>query len=116
MSLITQLLAHPRLREVNRVAVAAAPDDAWRAARAIDLFELAIVRALFAARIYPEKIPQTARIDDIVAVESGFRLLGERDREVVVGAIGRFWEKKIPFVPCDASSFASFCEPGFGKV
>jgi hypothetical protein len=130
ISLLDEALPQPRLREVERIAVATDPAATWAAARTIDLYRLRFVRGLFAMRVMPDqlstwlhgnaiqKTPQSMRIDDIVAQGSGFHRLGERPgREVVVGAIGKVWKPKIPFVDVDsAEAFAAFREPGFAKV
>lgn len=43
--------------------------------------------------------------------------LGETPgRELVVGSIGRFWQKVIDWQPVDAATFPEFADPGFGKI
>ena len=43
--------------------------------------------------------------------------LGETPgRELVVGSIGRFWQKVIDWQPVDATTFPEFAEPGYGKI
>jgi hypothetical protein len=126
---IARFIPSPRMHEVDRVAVAASPEEAWRLVRATDLYERAWVRALFQARLAPEQIlarirrqpaepvPRTARLDEIVGRDTGFALLAEvPGQEFVAGAIGRFWEPKIPFTEATSEGFAAFREPGFGKV
>lgn len=116
MSAIARLMPRPRLREVDRVAVAASPEEAWRVVREIDLYELGFVRALFCLRT-GGKTEATARIDDIVAPGKGFHLLAETPgREVVAGAIGKFWRPSIPFVDTSPETFSHFAETGYGKV
>lgn len=129
-SAIAQLLPDPRLREVDRVCVAVPPTEAWSIVRTADLYDFRFVRMLFDMRLLPERlhgvlrgahsplVSPSATLDDIVGEGSAFRLLAERPgREWVAGAIGRFWEPTIPFVNFTTSDeFASFREPGFGKV
>jgi hypothetical protein len=126
---ISQFLPHPRLRQVDRVAIAAPPSEAWKAVREVNFYESPLVRALFQARLAPERVgarlrgqplPPTPRVmglDAIVAPGGGFHLLREvPGKEVVVGAIGRFWEPAIPFVEVPPEDFAAFSGPELCKV
>jgi hypothetical protein len=128
MSLIDPFMPAWSLRQVMRVAVAADPDRAYDAVRAIDGFRIPFVRALFALRSVPERVgarlrgrpmarmPRTARLDDIVS-GTGFSILDHAPgRGVVVGAIGTFWKPTMDFAKVGARDFAAFDEPGFGKV
>jgi hypothetical protein len=115
-SLISQQMPSPRLREIDRVAVAADPERAWQAVRALDFYQLGWVRALFGLRVLA-KPPRAMHLDDVVAPGSGFQLLGERPgHEFVAGAVGKFWMPRIPFAHVTPESFARFAEPGSGKV
>lgn len=118
-----------RLHEIDRVAVASDATTAWAVVRDTDLYEIRLIRALFAARLLPEQVgarlsgrriqpvPRTARLDEIVAPGSGFHLLEEvRGREFVAGAVGKFWQPTITFAPVDSTTFRSFAEPGHAKV
>lgn len=128
-SAISRLVPSPRLREVDRIAVAASPAEAWKAVRELDLYDLRMVRALFAARSLPARAsawirgqhaapePRTATLDDIVLPGTGFHLLAEvPGAEFVAGAIGKFWEPTIPFADASPDTFAAFDAPGWGKV
>ena len=106
-SLIDTVMPHFSLRQVDRVAVAASPGHAYAAARSLDLSGIGWVRLLFQLRVVPDRIAaawrgqpypplRAAGIDDITGDGSGFVLLGEEPgREVVVGAIGKFWQPAI---------------------
>jgi hypothetical protein len=127
-SLIDTFMPTYALRQVDRVAVAAGPGEAYAAARSIDLSRIGVVRLLFELRILPDRIaawarrkPYTvmlsSRIDDFVGAGSGFMLLAEAPgREVVVGAIGKFWKAAIEYAPATPATFPSFDRPGFGKL
>jgi hypothetical protein len=128
-SVISGFIPCPRLHQVDRIAVAAPPDQAWPVLRATDLYERPWIRALFVTRTAPDRIrarlrghrpegfPRTARLDEVVGEGSGFRLLAEEQgTEFVAGAIGKFWEPAIPFVDASPATFAAFREPGFGRV
>ena len=112
-SAIARFIPFPRLREVDRIAVAAAPDVAWTAVRNLDLYELGWVRTLFRLRGAKAR---TATFDEIVAPGSGFHLLADEGHKFVAGAVGKFWRPTIPFADIASDAFAAFGEPGFGKV
>ena len=127
MSLIHQLMPRWRLRQVDHVAVAADPVRAFEAVRAVDLYQVPIARWLFSLRLLPRRIAvrvrgeaaplaPTASIDQITAPGSGFHLLAEGPRELVVGSVGRFWQTSIDFADVTPTTFAGFAEPGWGKL
>ena len=117
------------LREADHVPVAAAPEQAWPAVRGFDAARIPFVRALFELRIVPERIAalgkgQAQPSVASVGVESierargpGFQILGEEPgREVVVGALGRFWKPNIEWAAVTPADFPGFPEKGWGKV
>ncbi|HET9869681.1 MAG TPA: hypothetical protein VFR02_04175, partial [bacterium] len=114
-----------RLRQADRIAVAAPPDKAWAVVRAIDLYRFGFVRSLFGLRTWPDRLggrggalPKSMTLDDIAAGPApGFRILREEPgREIVLGAIGQVWQARIPFREVDAEDWAAFQEPGYVKV
>jgi hypothetical protein len=126
MRAIQSYLPHPRHVELHRITVSAPPDAAWYAARHFDGADIPWVRVLFDLRTLPSKLlgqnPPSggeARlgVDSITSQGAGFRLLEEvPGTEVVVGAIGRFWELDIPFASVEPGRFAAFAARGWGKV
>jgi len=58
MSLIQEFMPRWRLRQVDRIAVAAEPEPAFRAVRSLDLFKVPVARSLFALRTWQRQ--QTA--------------------------------------------------------
>jgi hypothetical protein len=127
MSLIQQLMPHWRLRQVDHVAVASDPEQAHQVVRGIDLYQVPIARWLFALRLMPGRIAAcvrgeraplapTAYIEQVTAPGSGFHLLAEGPRELVVGSVGRFWQSSIDFADITPPTFAAFSEPGWGKL
>lgn len=123
MSCLPAFLPDARLREVDRVVVRASPDEAYRAFRTFDAATIPWVHGLFAVRVLPDRLRgreadvATLGIDSIVGGKSSFRLLEDTPgRGVVVGAIGKFWRTDIEFARVDRAAFASFAEPGWGKV
>jgi hypothetical protein len=122
MSHVERFMPDYRLREVDHVAVTANPEAAFRAVRELDFNRLAFARWLFALRTLPERLrggippAKTARLEQITAPGSGFHLLAELDREIVVGSVGRFWEPRIQFADVAPEGFVDFDAPGWGKL
>jgi len=123
---LDRLLPSPRLVEVHHADVAAAPARAWEAVRHGDLADAPAARALFFLRTLFERAagggtPALAvRIDDLRSTPGapGFqRLVETPGAEVAVGAIGKVWRLRIPFVHvADADAYARFDARGFVKV
>lgn len=124
MTGLADLLPEPDRLELDHVDVAAEATDVWEVVRHGDLARSPLIRALFAVRTLPSRLrgvaseSATMRIDDIVdPSKPGFRLLGEAEREVIVGAIGKVWKLDIPFLEIPSGeAFAAFDEPDFTKV
>ena len=126
MRAIQSFMPDPRHTEVIRIFVQAKPAIAWRAARHIDLSNVGWVRFLFDLRTLPdhllkkspaEKEDRRLGIDQITSNDSGFKILyEEKKKEIVVGAIGKFWNLQIPFLKIDPDKFNAFDEMGWGKV
>ena len=125
LSPLDRFLPDWRLRQVDRVDVAADPKTAWKAVRGLDFFQLSFVKGLFWTRTLPDrllgrgrKMPPRMTIDDIFRIpEPGFRLLAEeKGREVALGAIGKVWKFQIPFLEIPASKWGAFHRPGYVKV
>jgi hypothetical protein len=116
------------LRQVDRVAVTASPAHAYAAARTLDMSQVGFVHLLFQLRVLPDRIAARIRgqsylpllssgIDDITRPGSGFLVLGEEPgREVVVGAVGKFWQPAIEYASVTPAGFLAFDRPGFGKL
>ena len=125
MSALDRLIPSARLVEVDHVDVDAEPSRVWADVRYGDLAASRVARALFALRTVADRLagedPEVAvRIDDMTSTQErpGFRMLSEDPgAEVVVGAIGKVWRVRIPFVHvADAEAFAAFDASGFVKV
>ncbi len=126
MPVLDLFLPAPRLRQVDRVAVAADPVRAWRAVRGVNLYALPFARFLFTLRTLPERLlgrgtrtPPTAFLDEVISTKpaEGFIRLAEVDgREFVAGAVGKVWRASLPFKRMTPETFAAFSEPGWGKV
>ena len=116
--LLDTYLPNYLLREVNHIAVAASPEEAYRSACQFDMATIPWIRHLFQIRTIldpGERIQQLTPRDSYQ--KGGFILLQERkDQELAVGAIGKIWNPSIRFEHVDPESFATFHNPGFGKV
>jgi hypothetical protein len=107
--------------ERHRVRVAAPPDVTFAAAGALDLQQLAIVRAIFRARelVLGAQPPATRNPTGLLAemTSLGWRILAEEPgREVVFGAVTQPWQANVVFRGLDPEAFAAFCEPGYVKI
>lgn len=73
------------------------------------------IKALVASQPQPEATPPSVTFGDIA--EGGeWVILGEDDRELAAGAIGRFWRSDFGWATPDAADFAAFEEPGYAKT
>lgn len=99
--------------------IEAAPEDVYDAIRTLDLSGNLQIKILFGLRGLPRiltgrGIPRTVNLDSFF--DLGFVLLvEERPREVVLGAVGRFWRPDSGIEPVAPERFVSFDEPGFAK-
>ncbi|SMO66007.1 SRPBCC family protein [Solitalea koreensis] len=124
MRAIQLQLPNPRHTEIHRIFVNAKPDNAWEIARHFDMSMVPWVRLLFDIRTLPSKIvgsdnqniDRRLGIDQITQEETGFMIIHETEREVVVGAVGQFWHLDIPFAKVKPDKFRTFNTPGWGKV
>jgi hypothetical protein len=122
MAQLDDFLPDPRLREIDHVDVGATRERAWEVVRHLDLSRSWLVRALYELRTAPrrkpdEQAPRALRLDALTTSGEGFHVLREiPGEELVVGAVGRFWEADMPFADVPADAFATFDRPGFGKL
>jgi len=126
MRAIQTYLPHPHHTEMMRIFVNAKPETAWQLARHIDLSSVSWVRFLFNLRTIADffhhdrshfKEEKIGSIDQIAEKGHGFMILHETPgKEVVVGAIGKFWHIDIPFKELKPEEFPYFNKPGWGKV
>jgi hypothetical protein len=59
--------------------------------------------------------PKRFRFDQLLEEEGGFHLLAENpDREIVLGFVGRWWDRGYGRVDWSAEEFRDFDRPGFG--
>jgi hypothetical protein len=106
--------------ERHEVHVRAPAEMTLAAAREQELEDVPVVRALFRARETVLGAPHHVAVRQGLLKEClalGWGVLAEvDDREIVVGAVTRPWERNIVFRAVPADAFASFCEPGYVKI
>jgi hypothetical protein len=90
VSRLDEVLPRWDVRERHRVAVDAQAEVALAAVKAVTLAELPAVRVLFRLRALGRGAPPEGTVLEAM-LRSGFRVLAESERELVVGAVGRPW-------------------------
>jgi hypothetical protein len=124
MRAIQNYLPCPHHTETMRIFVQAKPDAAWELARHYDMSSVSWVHFLFHLRtiadVFHSDRPAADNgigIDQIAANGKGFMILYEiPGKEVVVGAVGKFWHVDIPFKQVAPEEFRNFNESGWGKL
>ncbi|HEX6039626.1 hypothetical protein [Longimicrobium sp.] len=116
--LIDEFMPQAQFAERHAVRVAAPPERAWDAVRALDLRGSPVVRALFALRSLPALFSGRARGKALGGnmeglLRSGFVLLAEDPpREIVLGLTGRFWTPAGGITHVEPGEFRAFDRPG----
>ncbi|HEY6223133.1 MAG TPA: hypothetical protein VIW26_05080 [Gemmatimonadales bacterium] len=107
--------------------IRALPSEVYEAMLGTDLRD-PLVNALFALREMPLRIARrlhreppppaapAVTFGDIAKGPIWVRLAEEPGVELVVGSIGRFWQKDYGWQPIAADRFEAFQEPGYAKV
>ena len=101
--------------------------EVYRAIREADLRD-PVISALFALRELPQRLarrlhgqpppaPPRVTFGTMIQDGPGWTLLAEHsDEELVVGSVGRFWEREYGGRPVTAEEFVGFTEPGYAKL
>jgi len=124
MTALDELIPAPNLVEVHQATIAAPADVVWRTVRDRALAQAWPIRLLFGVRNLlardADGASPTIRIDDLTSTPQrpGFQMLVDRPpHEFAVGAIGKVWKLRIPFVHvAGAKDYAEFTDAGFVKV
>jgi len=105
--------------------VHAAPHVTYESARTLDFLAVhtPLLDAAMWVRGLPARLAGNAPPDPPRLVLGdgdplpGWVVLGERpDRELVFGAVGRFWSPQIEWRDVARDDFAAFADPGWGKI
>jgi hypothetical protein len=132
--LLDRYLPHYSVTLAEHTVVDADVATTWRALRELDLLQVhtPLLDAAFFVRGLPDRIADLlGRVSTAEAPERltltgeggglpGWLALGETaEREIVLGAIGKFWQPKIEWYDVSATTpdeFAAFAKPGWGRV
>ncbi|MFQ5605971.1 MAG: hypothetical protein ACE5HS_22090 [bacterium] len=110
--LIDQYLPDYHFNEVHSLEIANTPQKIYPLLWQTDFNGSRIIKALFALRGLPFQAIQIKTL-----CQHGFILLEEKkDREIVMGLVGRFWKMNGALQNLLAVNFNSFAEPGFAKA
>jgi hypothetical protein len=119
--LLDRFMPACEVRERHVALVAAPVEDTYAAARALDIHESGLVRAIFRGReLMMGARPANGRTHRPLVEETlalGWGLLAEvAGRELVMGAVTRPWEPVVHFWSLPPDEFASFDRPGYAKI
>jgi hypothetical protein len=114
-------------RLVEHRLIDAEPGTTWQALCALDLMRVhsPLLDLAFWVRGLPERLrgvegppPATLRLGDAgPSPLPGWVSLGiAAPHEIALGAVGRFWTPTIQWHPVPADEFATFAEPGWGRI
>lgn len=116
--LIDRFLPRFDVTLTEHVVVDAGLDETWRAVRELDLLRVRspLTHLAVFARTAPGQLKPFAGDPGI----PGWLRLGETPgREVVLGAVGRFWQPGLEWYDSRAmtpAEFTAFAEPGWGRI
>ena len=110
--LIDEFLSEYDFVETHGISIDAGAADIYRAANETDFAESFIIRWLFWLRgLSTEKVTLAS------LKKTRFEILGEtRDREIVLGLVGRFWTPRGDLKKIDSESFKKFDTAGYAKA
>jgi hypothetical protein len=121
--IVANALPHYDVVLAEHRLVAADPHTTLRAACALDLLTVRtplLVAAMWLrglpARLVGKAPPPPSSVVIADGGLPGWLVLGQDDREVVVGAVGVFWRPVIEWHEVSAAEFTGFAEPGWGKI
>lgn len=124
--LIDGFIPDPDFLETRELSVDAVPEAVLATIKGTDLKD-PVISTLFAVRDLPNRLArrlggggtelQDVSFTNIPDVGPGWIKLGEEEgRELVVGAVGRFWRRDYGARDVAPEDFASFDEPGYLKL
>lgn len=124
--LIDRYIPDPDFVELRDLEVEAVPTEVLAAIKQTDLRD-PVISTLFAVRDLPNRLARRLggragerehlSFTNIPDVGPGWVKLDEEDgRELVLGAIGKFWRRSYGAVDFSAEEFAAFDEPGYLKL
>ena len=121
MMLMDRYLDHWDVRSRHETVVHASAGETYQAVRELDMGRSLPAIPLFAIRSVPHLLTGKARPRRSLTLDTflkaGFIILAEEPgRELVVGAIGRFWRLDSGIERIAPEEFQAFDRPGFAKA
>ncbi|MEJ2503463.1 MAG: DUF2867 domain-containing protein [Gemmatimonadota bacterium] len=124
--LIERFIPDPDFVEIRELEIDAVPEEVMAVIRGTDLRD-PVISTLFAVRDWPNRLAKKLGVrrrdrpavsfSNIPDVGPGWvKLAEEEDRELVLGAVGRFWRQDYGGRDVAAEAFADFDEPGYLKL
>ena len=124
--LIDRFIPDPDFQEVRQLEIDAVPKEVMAAIKGADLKD-PVISTLFAVRDLPNRVARrlggggedarSISFTNIPDVGPGWVKLGEEEgRELVLGAVGRFWRRDYGARDVSAEEFVEFDEPGYLKL
>jgi len=124
--ILDEMLPYPDVSIDESAVIAAGPARTFDSVRELDLMTVRtpLLTASMWVRGLPDhlrgKAPETPERLTLVGEDGsglpGWLLLGQRGNEICLGAVGRFWTPSIEWRPTTLEEFATFAEPGWGKI
>ena len=118
--MLDEFLPDYDVNEVHSVTTSAGPAAVMEAIHALTVREVPLLVALMAVRSLPTLLRrrrpsmQGPLLDAFLS--GGFVVLRETPDELVVGALGRFWQPSGGVRRFDPAEFRDFAEPGWAKA
>ena len=125
--LIDRFIPDPDFAEARKLEVEAVPREVLAAIKGTDLKD-PVINTLFAVRDLPNRVARKlgagadrdvgdVSFSNIPDVGPGWVKLGEEEgRELVLGAVGKFWRRDYGARDIEPEDFADFDEPGYLKL
>ena len=124
--LIERFIPDPDFVEIRELEIDAVPEEVMAVIRGTDLRD-PVISTLFAVRDLPNRVARRlgggrddrreVSFTNIPDVGPGWvKLAEEEGRELVLGAVGRFWHRDYGARDVAAEDFAGFDEPGYLKL
>ena len=119
--LLDRYFDHWDVRSRHDTVVEAPSTVTYRAMRELDLGRSLPILGLFAIRAVPHLLTGKAHLQRSITIDTllelGFMILAEEpERELVLGAVGRFWLPASGMERIEPGEFESFDRPGFAKA
>jgi hypothetical protein len=125
-TLVDDLMPHWDRRILRALPVDASAESTYAAIRTVDFFQSPVIAVPNRLRVDLDRLvrsrndtapppPREFRFAQLLEEDGGFRLLAEKPGdELVLGFIGRWWDRGYGRVDWSAEEFSEFAQPGCG--